>query len=234
MMIEETLKPENSIARDRIVKAAAQLIGDGGVVAATTRAVAVAAGVQAPTIYRLFGDKDGLLKAVAEHSYAGYVEAKSLTDPPSDPVEALEQGWDAHIAFGLSHAALFRLIQLPAGGQLSTAAQMGLEVLRGKVRRVAAAGRLRVSEEQATDLLHSTATGVILTALDRSDVDQAVLVMSARDCVFTHVIGDINPTLEVGATTSASALRAQLHNVANITPGERLFLDELLRRIATQ
>ncbi|WP_338419811.1 TetR family transcriptional regulator [Streptomyces klenkii] len=32
----------------------------------TTRAVAAAAGVQAPAIYRLFGDKDGLLEAVAE------------------------------------------------------------------------------------------------------------------------------------------------------------------------
>jgi AcrR family transcriptional regulator len=33
--------------------------------AVTTRAVAAGAGVQAPTIYRLFGDKDGLLDALA-------------------------------------------------------------------------------------------------------------------------------------------------------------------------
>ena len=44
-------------ARARIVVAALQLIDEGGVAALTTRAVAQAAGVQAPTIYRLFGDK---------------------------------------------------------------------------------------------------------------------------------------------------------------------------------
>ncbi|MBC8122483.1 MAG: TetR family transcriptional regulator, partial [Gemmatimonadaceae bacterium] len=49
--------------RARIVVAAAGLIDSGGRDAATTRAVAAAAAVQAPTIYRLFGDKRGLLDA---------------------------------------------------------------------------------------------------------------------------------------------------------------------------
>ena len=43
----------------------------------TTRGVAEAAGVQAPAIYRFFGDKDGLLEAVAEHVMATYVSAKA-------------------------------------------------------------------------------------------------------------------------------------------------------------
>ena len=45
--------------------------------AVTTRAVADAAGVQAPTLYRLFGDKDGLMEAVAEHVMAAFVHAKA-------------------------------------------------------------------------------------------------------------------------------------------------------------
>jgi len=45
----------------------------------TTRSVALAAGVQAPTIYRLFGDKSGLLDAVVEHGFASYMARK----PPS-------------------------------------------------------------------------------------------------------------------------------------------------------
>jgi AcrR family transcriptional regulator len=32
-----------------------------------------AAGVQPPAIYRFFGDKDGLLEAVAEHGYATFI-----------------------------------------------------------------------------------------------------------------------------------------------------------------
>ncbi|MGF2047081.1 helix-turn-helix domain-containing protein, partial [Enterococcus gallinarum] len=53
--------------RERIIAAAADLLQDGGTAAVTTRAVAERASTQAPTIYRLFGDKDGLLDAVAEH-----------------------------------------------------------------------------------------------------------------------------------------------------------------------
>ena len=74
-------------ARSRIVDAAARLLREHGPAAVTTRGVAEAAGVQAPTIYRLFGDKDGLLEAVAEHVMAGYVAVlrQILTDAPGRP-----------------------------------------------------------------------------------------------------------------------------------------------------
>ena len=55
--------------RERIVACAAELLTRGGREALTTRAVASAAEVQQPTIYRLFGDKEGLLEAVAEHGF---------------------------------------------------------------------------------------------------------------------------------------------------------------------
>ena len=62
--------------RERLVKAAAELLIDGGKEAVSTRAVASAAGVQAPTLYRLFGDKDGLLDAVAAYGFADYLATK--------------------------------------------------------------------------------------------------------------------------------------------------------------
>ena len=52
-------------AAERMLRAAADLLQTGGIEAVSTRAVAAAAGVQPPTIYRQFGDKDGLLDAVA-------------------------------------------------------------------------------------------------------------------------------------------------------------------------
>ncbi|MBQ1012875.1 TetR/AcrR family transcriptional regulator, partial [Micromonospora sp. M51] len=64
--------------RAGIVAAATELLREKGANAVTTRAVAQAAGVQAPTIYRLFGDKDGLIDAVAEHVMASYVSGKSV------------------------------------------------------------------------------------------------------------------------------------------------------------
>ena len=51
--------------RERILDAAAELLVSGGTDGVSTRAVAAAAGVQAPTLYRLFGDKQGLLEAAS-------------------------------------------------------------------------------------------------------------------------------------------------------------------------
>ncbi|MDQ2795770.1 MAG: TetR/AcrR family transcriptional regulator, partial [Actinomycetota bacterium] len=47
-----------------MIDVAARLLQEEGPAAVTTRGVALAAGVQAPAVYRLFGDKDGLLEAV--------------------------------------------------------------------------------------------------------------------------------------------------------------------------
>lgn len=66
--------------RQRVIEAAADLLAREGRDAVTTRAVAVAAGLQPPAIYRLFGDKDGLLEAVAEHGFATFLAAKHV-DP---------------------------------------------------------------------------------------------------------------------------------------------------------
>lgn len=73
--------------------AAAELLSSGGVDAATTRAVAQAAGVQAPTIYRLFGDKQGLLEAAAEQAIADYVDDKSRHLLDADPIADLRAGF---------------------------------------------------------------------------------------------------------------------------------------------
>ena len=73
-------------ARGRIVRAAAELLAHGGRGAVTTRAVASRVGVSPPVIYRLFGEKGGLLSAVAEHGYARFIAAKSPLQPTDDPV----------------------------------------------------------------------------------------------------------------------------------------------------
>ena len=71
--------------RERIVETAASLLADGGREAVTTRAVATAAGVQPPTIYRLFGDKVGLLDAVTEHGFQAYLATRGSRAPTRSP-----------------------------------------------------------------------------------------------------------------------------------------------------
>ena len=94
--------------RERIVATAAELLARDGREAVTTRAVAAAAGVQAPTIYRLFGDKTGLLDAVAEHGFQTYLAGKGARPESADPVEDLRAGWDLHVGFGLANPGAVR------------------------------------------------------------------------------------------------------------------------------
>src|SRR5690349_17456271 len=96
--------------RAAIVEAAAHLLRDQGIRAVTTRGVAQAAGVQAPTIYRLFGDKDGLVDAVAEHVLAEYVGRKAAGEADPDPVADLRAGWRTHVGFALENPELYALL----------------------------------------------------------------------------------------------------------------------------
>src|SRR5215469_10985172 len=97
-------------AAERMLRAAADLLQTGGIEAISTRAVAAAAGVQPPTIYRLFGDKQGLLDAVAAHGFASYLATKTTRESTGDPVEDLRAGWDEHVELGLAKPALYRLM----------------------------------------------------------------------------------------------------------------------------
>src|ERR1700744_1943264 len=118
--------------RARIVEVAAELLATGGRDSVSTRAVALAAGTQAPAIYRLFGDKDGLLEAVAEYGFASYLARKPPVAPTADPVAGLKAGWDLHIDFGLENPALFSLMydDAAARGRPSPAAHASYNLLR--------------------------------------------------------------------------------------------------------
>ena len=211
----------------RIVTAAARLIAAEGQGAATTRAVAAAAGVQAPTIYRLFGDKRSLLRAVAEHGVAAYVADKAARMPHPDPVQDLRDGWDVHIAFGLAHPDLFAILSSDTG-----AAARGLEVLRRRVHAIARAGRLRVGEARAVALIRAAGTGTVLTLLTEPEERRDPgLADAAREAVMAAILGDA-PADGGGVRGAAITLRAGLAELQALSAGERALLGELLDRIA--
>ena len=120
-MIEQGSQRDET--RARIVEVAGTMLRERGAAAVTTRAVADGAGVQAPTIYRLFGDKDGLLEAVAEHAMATFSAMKAdavraARDEATDPIEDLRTGWSMTIGFGLANPDLFVLLSDPERGGL--------------------------------------------------------------------------------------------------------------------
>jgi AcrR family transcriptional regulator len=184
-----TLVDAEPSTRDRIAAAAAALLEGGGRDAVSTRAVSAGAGVQAPAIYRLFGDKQGLLDAVAGHGFARYLAAKAAAVPSGDPVEDLRRGWDMHVEFGVAHPAVYTLIYGDARpGQASPAARDAAAILRALVDRIAAAGRLRVPVERAVAMVHAAGCGVTLsliaTPLDDRDPHMSAQV---RDAVLAAV-----------------------------------------------
>ena len=215
--------------RLRILDAALSLTHAEGPQAATTRAVAAAASVQVPTIYRLFGDKQGMLDAVAEHGLAAYFASKAERTPDPDPVEEMRHGWDHHVAFGLANPGLFALM---TSNPRSPAAAEGLRTLRNRIRAIAAAGRLRTSEERAASMMHACCVGVVLTLVAGGKTDPGDLSYAAREAILTAITTDAADVAPATQQTSAAALRTTLDRPATLSKGELALLDELLERLS--
>jgi AcrR family transcriptional regulator len=229
--------PDPVSSRDRtrtqLVEVAAELLATGGADAVTTRSVALAAGVQAPTIYRLFGDKSGLLDAVVEHGFASYVAGKHLDDT-EDPVVGLRAGWELHVGFGLANPELFRLIHTALrtpGGR--AAAARGIGVLQARVHRVAEAGRLRVTERRAVELIQAAGTGVVLTLIDQAEDERdGTLADMAWESVCAAILVGKATAAVTGPAAAAVTLRAALPGLKALTTAERALLGDWLDRIA--
>ena len=222
--------------RSRIVEVAAGLLREHGPGAVTTRGVAEAAGVQAPAIYRLFGDKDGLLEAVAEHVMAAFVAAKSdvvqaAAAADVDPLDDLRAGWETQIDFGLANPALFRLLSDPNRVRESAAARSGRRVLEARVHRVATAGRLRVGEQHAVDLVQAAGIGAIHTLLAAPpDGRDRRVADGMLDAVLGRILTDPPLAANDGPAATAIAFRAVAPGLEALTDGERRLLLEWLDR----
>lgn len=219
--------------RDRIIAAAAGLLAAGGREAVSTRAVCAAAGVQAPTIYRIFGDKQGLLDAVAAHGFAAYVTGQVDHEAVADPVEDLRAGWDQHIGFGLTHPALYALIYGDPRPSPPPAAVALAEVVVRKVHRIAEAGRLQVSEERATKMMIAAGTGTTLTLIATPEGERdSTLSHSAREALIAAVTTDVPASVAPGPAGAAIAMRAVLPQATALTAREQALMSEWLDRIA--
>ena len=238
--------PRRLDARARILRAAAELLAAGGRTAVTTRAVSAAAGVQPPTIYRQFGDMQGLLNAVARDTLAVHVREQAARALTNDPVEDLRRGWDLHIAFGLAHPDAFALLySAPSVAASVSVIHEGVEVLQGLVARIAEAGRLRVDVAHATRLIHAAGTGVTLTlAAIRPEERDPRLSDTMREAMLSAITVPASAEAAKGGPGAASAAQAvAVHAVAlrallttactALSPAERQLLRDWLDQLAT-
>lgn len=171
--------------RMRMIEAAQRLLEDSPTNDISTRAVCQAVGVGRPTLYRLFGDKNGLLRAVVDDGFNRYIERKRSLERTTDPVADLHTCWDDHLAFAAANPALCRLMFSPALRAVPDAAGRIFVLLTETLDRCAVAGTLRIPSNEAAQTILAANIGVAMSVLSQPDrYSDPRLSERVRDAVF--------------------------------------------------
>jgi AcrR family transcriptional regulator len=93
--------------RDQLLESAARLYAEAGYRGATTRRIALQAGVNEITLFRHIGSKDVLIREAIARAGSS-MEAQALPDPPRDPSRELKDWARAHIAALRKRRSLIR------------------------------------------------------------------------------------------------------------------------------
>ncbi len=202
----------------------------------STRAVSAAADVQPPTIYRHFGDMQGLLNEVASAGFTAYLESKTKRTRLSDPVQELRDGWNLHLDFGLTHPHLYKLMYgVLTDNSRSRAALESFGLLHNVLRRVAEAGRLTVDVNRAAVMIHGAALGTTLSLLNSQVKDTKLsdlMLESVLNTILTSESKPANTSSQSPVTTHAVSLIALLPELeSTFSAAERKLLVEWLHRL---
>ncbi|MGV0646096.1 TetR/AcrR family transcriptional regulator [Mycolicibacterium sp. XJ879] len=224
--------------RERILRAAADILARHGREAVTTRNVSTAAQVQAPTIYRHFGDMRQLIDDAASLGMAEYLAVKRRQPRTDDPVEDLRGGWDRHVEFGLANPATYAVLYGdPRPDAVPRAVAEGDAILKGMMQRIAQAGRLRVRVDRAADMVHSACRGVTLTLVSQPpQARDPGLSNATREAMLAAITTD-RPDSRLEDTRTAAraiALKSVLEtgDASVLTEAETALLVEWLDRLS--
>ena len=225
--------------RERLLHAAEAQLIDSTDNDIATRAVCEAAGVSQPVLYRLFGDKQGLLAALVDHGYARYIARKSTLAVTDDVLADLRAGWDDHMEFARTNPAVYRLMFSPNPNGKPTARRQIFDLLVATLRRVAAEGRMTIPPHVAAPAILSANVGIALNRITQPDLyDDPDLSTRVREAIFASFLTDVGDARTEGAAVvdeDGSALRtAAVHLAAqlDLNPSTPLVEEEraLLRR----
>jgi len=159
------------LARRAVIDAARSLFLERGYGATTVDAISERADVPAPTVYRLFSSKHGILKALLDVSIAGDDDDVAVADRPQvrtllgdgDAAAMLAGFVDVAAQLNSRTAPIYRILVSAAETDAEAAAL--LETITGQrqegqrliARSLARAGALRpeLRERDAADLIHA-------------------------------------------------------------------------------
>ena len=173
----------------------------------STRAVCDAVGVGAPVLYRLFGDKNGLLAAVVDRAFERYLTSKRTQKLSDDPVNDLYSAWDSHIAFALKNPAVYRIAYAPGLSDVPAGVDEARRLLVERLVRCAQAGRLNTTPDEAAQIMMAASTGVALSLITQpATFTLRGLSHRVRDAVVGDFLIDAAPATDhhVGSLKSVA------------------------------
>jgi len=220
--------------RIRILDTALRLLTEGGRDAVSARAVTSALAIQAPTMYRIFGDMQGLLDAVAVHGFTTHMATWTGWESGADPVDVIRRGWDAHIDWGVANPHVYAIAYGEARpGVISPASAAIDDILRTLVEQAAAAGLLRLPVDQAVSTLRAIGAGVVLTLIATPEMHRDHgLSERGRDAALRTILIDPRSSPRVRDSGAAMQLKTQLPDTTALTAHEKALLGDWLDRIA--
>jgi AcrR family transcriptional regulator len=169
------------ISRERILEAARRVYAKHGFRGATTRLIAIEAGVNEVTLFRTFGSKSALLEAVLGQN--GAAEAKpALPDEPGDPLAELT----AFVATSMERVREMRPLLVHTMSELDE---------RPEAAEFACRGRHDVHDTITSYIRKLQARGFAASDID---VDVAAVMLTGvvmSDAMARHFVPDVYPPL---------------------------------------
>ena len=200
------------------------------------RSVCDAVGVTQPVLYRLFGDKQGLLDALADRGMERYAAHKSEQQATDDPVADLRAGWDDHMRFARDNPALYQLMFGPAASADARAVRAVFDLLVEVLTRCAAVGALRTEPQIAARSILSANVGSALNRIAEPALfdDDDRLSHRLRAAIFCEFLpGEVETAAEAPIGEAALRLRSQLQTRQSdvLETAELRLLDRWLVRL---
>ena len=146
-------------------------------------------------------------------------------------LDDLRSGWRSLIEFGVANRTLFRLVSDPDRGMQSPAARLGRSVPGARVHRIAQAGRFRVSEQRAIDLIHAAGVGTIMALLSTPPEHRnSGLGEAMYEAVLTQIVADDPERPKEGQIPTVVAFRAIAPQLDVLSEAEQQLVTEWLNR----
>jgi AcrR family transcriptional regulator len=197
--------------RERMLEAAESQLASSPHHDISTREVCEAVNVGSPMLYRLFGDKNGLLTAVIDSVFGRYLAEKRARPLADDPVADLYRAWDHHIAFAMANPVVYRLVYAPSLGEMPTCTGEARQLLCERLVRCAEAGKLKIDPVEASQAYMAACIGVALSIMSQPEVyHDPGLSSRVRDAVISDLIVDVGSATTTTQTPAVKPIALQL------------------------